>query len=339
MFPLSLIFGSVVQLRNLFFDIGFLSSENVGVPVISIGNITSGGTGKTPVTADVVNILRDAGMRPAVISRGYGRVTAGTVIVCDGKTILANARTGGDEPVQLARMTKHAIVIADEVRVRGARLAIEEFKADVIVLDDGFQHRTLQRTKDIVLIDANNPAHETLLLPAGYRREPMSSLKRAGAVVITKVKNTADAAVLLDNAAHDFSGAIFSSEYRPAGISHIFGGVGQSLEILKGHSAVIFSGIAGPERFEESIRSCGVTVKRAFRFPDHHRFERKEIEAIVNAFYTSKADFLLTTEKDAVRLDEFEPLLAALPVSALRMEMVVHQRETWKAYLLDGIVQ
>jgi len=337
LFPFSIVYGLVVWLRNLFFEIGVLHSVDVGVPVISIGNNTAGGTGKTPLVVDVVRILMESGKKPAVISRGYGRVTHGTIVVCNGSDLLATAASAGDEPIQIARMTGHAIVIVDEDRVRGARKAIKDFGADVIVLDDGFQHRYLQRTKDIVLIDAQQPPFETMMIPAGYRRESMGSLKRADAIIVTKSESVSAAGVLLNDRRIDFEGEKFSSSYQPVGIKHLFGGIEQSLEILKGRTAVVFCGIAKPESFLKQLNACGVIIQYSEVFPDHHRFTDADISSVINRFQSSSADFILTTEKDAARLDEFEDRLTTLPVSALMMNVDVHQKEEWKQYLLDGL--
>lgn len=339
LFPFSVMYGAVVRLRNLFFDIGVISIVDVGVPVISVGNMTAGGTGKTPMTVNIVRILRAAGKRPAVVSRGYGRMTKGTVVVCDGNTVLESADNGGDEPVLIAGLTQYAVVIADEDRVRGARTAVNDFGADVIVMDDGFQHRYLRRTKDILLIDAGQIPSSTHLIPAGYRREPMSSIHRAGAIVMTKMKNAEAGAAFVKNYTFGFAGQLFSSSFRPTGIRHIVGGIVQSLEIVQGHTAIAVCGIAAPEQFRKSLELCGVNVKQLFSFPDHHRFSVTDIEMIIASFRAANADFILTTEKDAVRLTGFQQQLSSLPVSALVMEAEVHQQEAWKAYLLDGILE
>lgn len=337
LFPLSLLYGLAVRTRNLFYDIQLLRSTDVGVPVISIGNITAGGTGKTPIVAETVRLLREAGMRPAVISRGYGRASTGMVTVCDGKNVLAGVEEAGDEPLLLARLTGNAIVVCDEHRVRGAQYAVKEFGADVIVLDDGFQHRAIRRTADIVLADVQQPPYGTMLLPAGYRREPMSSLRRASAVVATKARDATAATAMFLDPGMEFTGAQFSAGFHPGGIRNIIGGIRQSLEILKGHSAIAVCGIAVPESFRTTLASCGVTVKEMFAFPDHHPFTQQDVGKIIAAFHASSADFILTTEKDAVRLMPFAEQLSTLPVSALIMEVSFHQPDAWKAFIMKSI--
>lgn len=335
--PLSWLYGPIVRMRNLFYDMQWFTSVDVGVPVISIGNITVGGTGKTPVVAETVRILREAGMRPAVISRGYGRSSHGTIAVSDGTRILASVAEAGDEPILLAGLTGNAVIVCDEQRVRGARFAVKEFDADVIVLDDGFQHRAIRRTVDVVLADVQQPPFDTMLLPAGYRREPMSSMVRASAVIATKAPNAAAADVMLKDPALQFSGERFSAGFSPTGIRNIAGGIRQSLEILKGHSAVAVCGIAVPESFRRTLQACGVTVKEMLDFPDHHTFTPDDVQRIIAAFHEASADFILTTEKDAVRLQRYTEQFAALPASAVLMEVQFHQPEQWRSFILKSV--
>jgi tetraacyldisaccharide 4'-kinase len=337
LFPLVPLYGVVSILRNWFFDIGIVRSVDVGVPVISIGNITTGGTGKTPIVKNVAMIFLESGKRVAIISRGYGRNTKGTVVVCNGKDVLADANSAGDEPLLLAENVRDAIVIVDEDRVRGSKRAINDFGADVIVLDDGFQHRHIKRTKDIVLIDAHHSPFDTMLLPAGYRRESKSSFSRVDAVVVTKANTAAEAAIEMERSELVPIGHKFSSSFRPIAVHHLFGGVKQSLEILKGHSAVALCGIAKPESFQQSLHLCRVNVKKYFNFPDHYRFTTMDVENVLRAFQNSKADYIMTTEKDAVRLREFEKDLKQVPIFVLKMDVAIHQSDEWKKYLMSGL--
>ncbi len=335
LFPLTPLYGLAIVMRNWMFDLGILNSVNVGVPVISVGNITAGGSGKTPIVMNAANIFLDAGKRVAIVSRGYGRQTKGTIVICDGKNILADAGSGGDEPLLIAQQLKKAIVISDEDRVRGARKAIEEFGAEVIVLDDGFQHRHIARAKDIVLVDSQQSTFETMLLPAGHRREMIGSLKRADSVIVTKVKNEDDVKMILDDIKFNPVQHKFSSSFRPSGIRHLFGGVVQSIEILKGRTAIAFCGIAKPESFRETLSSCGVDIREFFSFGDHHRYVRSEIEMIVRSMQLLKTDFILTTEKDAVRLTGFKPELIQMPISVVMMDVKVLPSDVWRNYLLS----
>ncbi len=342
--PIAPLYGLATVLRNWFFDKGIFRSIDVGVPVISVGNISTGGTGKTPIVKNVASILIESGKKVAIISRGYGRSSTGTVIVSDGKNIMVDADSGGDEPLLLAEQLRNVIVIVDEDRVRGAKKAIEEFGATVIVLDDGFQHRRIKRSKNIVLIDFQHSPFDTFLLPAGYRRELISSFNRADGVVVTKANDMNEALPMLKYSEFDSIPNKFSSSFQPSGIRHLFGrkldslsGVKQSLEMLKGQTAIALCGIARPESFQQSLEQCSVRVKKYFNFSDHHAFTQDDIEKVVNSFTTNNADFIITTEKDAVRLKEFETILKQLPIVMLTMEVVMHQPEEWKKYILNGL--
>ena len=188
---LSLPYGGAVRARNRLFDLGVLRQEKVGCPVVSVGNLTVGGTGKTPMVILLAGMLRDRGMRPAVLSRGYGgKSTSDVLVVSDGSQILAGPEEAGDEPVLIARRLKGIPVLAGAKRALTGRYARENFGVDVMVLDDGFQHRWIHRDLDIVLLDSRQPLGNGLLLPRGPLREPPSALERAGVVVFTRSEDS-----------------------------------------------------------------------------------------------------------------------------------------------------
>ena len=321
----------------MLFDVGILKSFDAGVPVVSIGNIVVGGTGKTPLTIEVGRLFLKKGKRVAVISRGYGRKSRGTVVVSDGFSLLSDTLTGGDETQFIARQLPKAIVIADEKRARGAKKAVEEFHAEVIVLDDGFQHRYLKRHIDIVLLDGTRSPMDTMLLPAGYRREPLSSLKRAHAVVITKVGDPSNAPLVMNDPNVVTVKNKFSSSYTPVAIRNIIGGVRQSLEMLKGHSVVAVSGIANPKNFEKDIEKSGAKIISSFAFDDHHQYTVELVRKIVETHRRKETDFIVTTEKDAVKLAELKNELSGVPIFALVMDIQMHQREQWENFLLTAV--
>jgi len=333
LYPLSLLYGAVVWLRNFLFDVGILKTVDVGVPVVSIGNISAGGTGKTPITIEAAKVFLEQGKRVAVISRGYGRATRGTVVVSDGKKLLADATQAGDETVMIARHLPNVIVIADEQRVRGAKKAIDDFHADVIVLDDGFQHRYLERALDIVLLDGEGFCFETPMLPAGYRREPLSSIKRADAIVVTKVNEMTVAEKTFNNKRLLSVEYKFSASYKPSAIQSVFGIVRQTAETMAGHAIVAFCGIAHPEHFRSVLEKLGVRIVQFLPFNDHHRYSLSDVREIVQVYRENSADMILTTEKDAVKLHTFADELSQLPLFSLLMEMSIHQQQQWKSLL------
>lgn len=335
--PLSFVYGIVVWVRNLLFDAGILTVTDVNIPVISIGNITAGGSGKTPVTIEAVRYLAESGKKIAVISRGYGRSTRGTVVVSDGKKILTDASAGGDEPVMIASHVRSAVVIADEDRVRGAKFAVAQFGAECIVLDDGFQHRYLKRNCDIILMDVRRSPFDTMLLPAGYRREFLGSVQRAHAVMATKAKDRTDARSLLGRKEIEHVPQIFSSTYQAVGVRNIFGGSSQSLEMLNGRTVLAVSGIANADDFHLALRMHGADVASTITNGDHHRYSASDIERIIDRYRTSNIDYVITTEKDAVKLEQFRKEINAIPVFFLSMEVKIHQHDQWMSMLTEAL--
>ena len=307
------------MIRNAAFDAGMLRAESAGVPVISVGNLTAGGTGKTPLVEFVLQYLSGQGIRAAMVSRGYGRRSCGVRVVSDGRRVLLDALEGGDEPVQVARRCPGVPVIVAERRIEGARMAVREFGVKVIVLDDGFQHRSLRRDLDIVVLDAQLPIDREPMLPAGLRREQLVSLRRAQVIVYTGVRET-------DDGPPPWTDRVGRREGQAHLVCHRFwrtlrdasSSVEVPLNDCRGKRAVVFSGIGNQGRFLEDATGAGVSVVAAFRFRDHHRYHRKELELLAVSFRDEKADFMLTTEKDTVRLESDAPLfrdtLGGLPV-------------------------
>jgi tetraacyldisaccharide 4'-kinase len=335
--PLSWLYGSGVALRNLFFDIEIFRSDRVSIPVISVGNISTGGTGKTPLVEHIVRILTAHGKKAAVIGRGYKRGTQGFVPVSDGDTIRTTAREGGDEPVLLAEKLPNAVVLVDEHRARAATIAIAQYGVEVIVLDDGFQHRNLYRDLDIVLIDQRRSLTETPMLPAGNRREPLSALRRAQAVVLTNVDGHAELAKVQTSLKEFTSARFFTCSYVPSVLRRIKTGFSMNLKSVKGKKAVVFCGIAEPDRFRNTLNELGSDVVDFMTFDDHHFFSQKEIRNVVERCKFTNAEYILTTEKDAVRLSppEIQNLLSDQPVFCLEMKTEIHQKEEWERMILS----
>ncbi len=331
--PFSYLYGAVVAVRNMFFENNVLRSVRVPVPVISVGNITSGGTGKTPIVELIAAMVRDAGKRAAIVSRGYGRLTSGFMLVSDGITVFAGADEAGDEAFQMAKKLRGVPVIADEVRTHGALLAIERCLADVVVLDDGFQHRALRRDCDIVLIDALHEPWHMPMLPAGHRREPLSSLRRADAVIVTKCAPQTDRTALEHRVRQFTDAPVFTSSYAP--VSCVERGSGESTPVssLRNTTAVVFCGIGQPESFRHTVESLGIRIASFHAFGDHHRFTVRDLRELTQAMARTGAGYLLTTEKDACRLDGlFDP---SFPVLSLVMEAAVHDAEKFAAMIFS----
>jgi tetraacyldisaccharide 4'-kinase len=307
------------MIRNAAFDAGIFRAEAAGVPVVSVGNLTAGGTGKTPLVESILLYLSAQGVHAAMLSRGYGRRSRGVRVVSDGHRVLLDAREGGDEPVQVARKCPGVPVIVAERRIEGARLAVREFGVDAIVLDDGFQHRSLRRNLDIVVLDAEKPIDAEPMLPAGLRRELLSSLRRAHIIVYTGVRETDAVPPPWSDRLPRHEGQLHLACHRSW---RMLRDAASSVEVpvnsVRGKRAVVFSGIGNHTRFLSDAASAGISVAAAFRFRDHYRYLRKDLEVVAGRCREERADFLLTTEKDAMRLESdaqlFEDTLGGLPV-------------------------
>jgi tetraacyldisaccharide 4'-kinase len=300
--PFSWLYGLAIGCRNLAFDVGILKSEGVGVPVISVGNMTMGGTGKTPLVEYIVGVCLAKGRRVAVVSRGYKRESGGVLVVSDGERAIVDAATGGDEPVQIARKYPKAIVVVGERRVDAARKAVGEMNANVVVLDDGFQHRYLRRDLDIAVVDARKNLYRTWMIPAGGRREPMSSIRRAQLVAFSRADTVNEGGGWERWLSNQYRGPKIHYRYKLDRIVQVGSDVGLSARDLKGKKVMLFSGIGDHQDFVRQMESAGIEVVGDARFPDHHTYSEADLKWVVSRVTQSGADGLLTTEKDYVRL-------------------------------------
>ncbi|MGD1045258.1 MAG: tetraacyldisaccharide 4'-kinase [Bacteroidota bacterium] len=304
--PFSLFYWLVVAVRNWFFDIGILKSENVSMPVISVGNISAGGVGKTPFVEMLIERLA-INSQLSVVSRGYGRKSSGTIVVSDGRGSFTSVEEAGDEPIQLAHKYPELIVVVDEQRVRGVCKAIE-LGAKIILLDDGFQHRYLHRDLDIVILTTEEILNGDLLLPAGNRREPLKSLKRADLIAVTRCADTKEyehvCAVGRERNSLPAKMPTVGLKTKLKAFKRISSDEIVKAEIVTSKNVIAFSGIGNPKSFEDLLMNANVKVVRHIIFSDHHWYEDNDIKAIIDARKQTSTDFIITTEKDATRLRE-----------------------------------
>lgn len=296
--PFSWLYAALMVARNQLYDRGVLGIYRVGCPVISVGNITTGGTGKTPFVEYLLGLLQEMRARTVLLSRGYGRLTRGTVTVSDGKTVLCGPSEGGDEPIQVARKFPRCPVVVDGDRVRGARFAVREFDPDVIVLDDGFQHRRLHRDLDVVLLDGSRDVFTMPMLPAGNRREPLSSLRRADFIVRNRCR-TPDGA---GRSGEPVDRPSADMKYILLGFRGAEEGEPGGAERFRGDPVTAFCGVGNPESFRSLLAVAGLKVASFLEFPDHHRYTAGDIDRISREFRGNGSKVLVTTEKDAVRM-------------------------------------
>jgi tetraacyldisaccharide 4'-kinase len=335
---LSKVFLVAVKLRRVLYDLRLLRDSTLGVQVIAIGNITVGGTGKTPVVEKFARELQNQGRTVAILSRGYrskpppltkrllNRLlfrsdTTPPRVVSDGKSLLLDSETAGDEPYMLASNLKDVVVLVDKDRVKSGRYAIEKFGCDTLLLDDGFQYWKLAgRRRDIVLIDCQAPFGNEFLLPRGTLREPGSHLSRASTIFITK--SDGDTARLRSRIARHNPGAgIIECIHHPLYLEDVFTGEQHPLELLKGRKVTALSGIAQPESFENSLIKLGGELVYSKRFADHHRFTQQEVLNAVNRGKKRQASAIITTQKDAVRFPKIDR--RDLPILFMRVEIKI----------------
>ncbi len=305
--PISWAYGLAAAARNRAFDTGVLRISRAPVPVIAVGNMTAGGTGKTPLVEDITRRLGRRGLSVAVVSRGYGRSSHGVVVVSRRGEIRADARSGGDEPVQIARKFPLASVVVGERRIDAARAAVEECGAEVIVLDDGFQHRAIARDLDIVVVDCRKSLPRERLLPSGMRRERLAGLGRADLLGFSRAAGPDDphwaGELSRWTDARSFAFKTVITGFAPLG-----GGAAAGAESMRGKRVLAFSGIGSHEAFAASLAAAGVEVVAEKAFRDHHRYSVNDIDAIVES--SRGAESCVTTEKDMVRLLAEPGLLA-----------------------------
>jgi tetraacyldisaccharide 4'-kinase len=311
--------------------------------VISVGNITVGGTGKTPLVEYIVRHCLARGRRVAVVSRGFRRASRGLVIVSDGHSVLADASTGGDEPVQIARKFPQAVVVVGERRREAALVAVERLGAEVVVLDDGFQHRYLARDLDIVVVDSGRDSPTGMLLPAGPLREPWDGMRRADVVVMSKIVSVRDGAFWKERLGRWYSGPVILSGYRTECVLRLPGNVRLQFEELRKHDIVAFSGIGDHDEFVRGLRRQGLAIRSDIRFPDHHWYRKSDIRRLGDFRSDSAGVAYVTTEKDGVRLmaDPFivDNFLRVCPVYCVRIQVdILSGREEFLS-LLDNCLE
>jgi tetraacyldisaccharide 4'-kinase len=349
--PFSWLFGVGVALRNKCFDWGIFRTESLGVPTISVGNLTVGGTGKTPLVASIARYLQQKGKRVAILSRGYKRKSTGFVLVSDEEKVLVGATVGGDEPQELAQQLQGVVVAVDEKRARAGKKVLERFSIDAFILDDGFQHRAVKRDVDIVTIPASSgqpPSYSRtpseFLIPAGRRREPLRCLKRANLLVFTRARDLGSSIDAFEEMRKRFrrvTAAIASAvDFQVRALVCLSDRKEEDLKRFVGKKASLFCGTADPGSFFRLAADSGLEVVRTKSFPDHYRYQAQDLLSLGNQFPASGAELLLTTMKDAARLSDFpegEAFLRDFPVYGLAVEIEFLHGEKDFYRQLDGL--
>ncbi|MDI6776693.1 MAG: tetraacyldisaccharide 4'-kinase [Syntrophales bacterium] len=346
LFFLSLLYRQTIKLRDRLYDTGVFKERRLPGKVISVGNITVGGTGKTTMVIMLTNMLKKHGYRPAILSRGYGGKKKTPVnVVSNGAHLLMGYVEAGDEPVLLAKSVRGVPVLTGPKRTLTGRFAREALGADILILDDGFQHHSLFRDIDIVLLDAARPFGNGRLLPRGPLRESTEALKRADIIVWTGGDNGREEECGFGNTPQwplhlscpeCDSAPVFRGYHRPKYLIQAAMGKTYPPEYLNGKKVCAFAGIGSPESFRKTLESLGGRVVAFIPFPDHHRYHRKDITVIRGTAAGSTVETIVTTEKDGIKLADFPSFLEEIFLLHVEME-IVPSGEAFETLILEKL--
>ena len=326
-----------IQFRNWMYDKRVIRNHALGCLVVSIGNLTCGGTGKTPVVEVIARTLSAHGRRVAILSRGYRskkrslwsrlsmiftdqKIEFPPKVVSDGKNLLLNSDFAGDEPYMLASNLKDVAVLVDKDRVKSGIYTIDHFGTDVIILDDGFQYLMLKAHINIVLVDSTDPFGNGHVLPRGILREPIKNIRRADYIFLTKSDGSHKLRHLKNFLRrHNRRAEIIECCHRPKHLVKLFTGETLPLEKLSGMKVAALSAIARPESFENFLKQLGAELVCKDHYADHHRYTQQEIIDFINQAKAAGAEYIVTTEKDAVRIPRLER--CDVPLIYLRIQI------------------
>jgi tetraacyldisaccharide 4'-kinase len=315
-----------LRARNLLYGLGLVRTGRLSCPVVSIGNVTLGGSGKTPLVEAAAATLLALGASPAVVSRGYGRRSRGVQVVADRAGLRLDATMAGDEPVLLATRLRGVPVVVGEDRYEAGVAAVQRLGADCVVLDDGFQNRTVAKDLEVLAVNGRAPWGNGRLFPRGPLREPLEALRRAHVVVVTNAEGPAVDEVIATLRRHGGERPVAAARYEPEQARQPLTGHAVAPSALRGRRLWCFAGLGSPAGFFATVRTLGVDIAGTTAFPDHHWYTLAVLDALVRRARAAGATGLLTSEKDWMRL---QPLPApALPLWVLSVRLVFTDNET-----------
>lgn len=331
LYLLSLPYGGAVRLRSLFYSLGLFNPKRLPCPVISVGNITVGGTGKTPLVMLLAKRLTERRIPVAILSRGYKGKKSSGPLVSDGQTVFLSSADSGDEPFLMANVLNGVPVLVGKDRFANGQMALQRFGVRGLLLDDGYQHLRLHRDLNILLVDSRIGFGDHHLFPRGILREPLTHLRRAHLFLLTKVDDP-EKCHFLEAILHEIhpSSQVFHSHYEPLGLT---GPEGEwdTVNSLKGKKVLALSGIGNPDYFSSLLRKCGMKIVREAIFPDHHLYTTTDLASIVEK--SRGVDWVVTTEKDMLKLKNLD--ISHLPIRALRVEAKIWEEEEFYKRVME----
>ena len=344
LYSLSFVYDRLVQLRLYLYRKRVLRERALGCLVISIGNLTVGGTGKTPIVEKFARALHAGGRRVAILSRGYKSVprkrgwrswfrggSEPPRIVSDGRSLLLDSLAAGDEPYMLAHNLKDVIVLVDKDRVKSGRFAIDKWQVDTLLLDDGFQYLHLKHRLDMVLVDRQAPFGNEFLLPRGTLRERPRNLRRASYIFITKNTGEPNFELMRRIRRYNRTAEVIECTHKALYLQNVFTGERLPLEDLRGAFIGSLCAIAAPESFEAALTKLGAHVDLAKRYIDHHYYTEAELISFINRGIRRDLAMIVTTEKDSVRMPRLSEAELKVPIYFLRVEIaILSGHESWE---------
>jgi len=336
LYPLVPVYAVLIKIRNWFFDIKIFKSQKVNAKIISVGNITVGGSGKTPMVIYLSNLLKQQGISAGVLSRGYGRKSKGYVLVSRGEDVLTTVDICGDEIYHTVQECKVPAAVSEN-RVLGAENLIQETKVEAIILDDAFQHRWIYRDINLLLCEQrflyDNSFTNQNLLPTGIMREPFESLKRADAIIINrKFSEIKEVPGHLKKYCDDKK--LFTAFYKAVCFYDVKKKTNYKIEDFEGQKSLVVSGIANPYSFINVLKKTNVDTQNQIIFRDHKYYTSKEVQRIRKEFYSTNSHSVVTTEKDAVKLSKYSKELDDIDIFYLKIELEMDDPEGFKEFLL-----
>lgn len=314
-------YRSALAVRNLAYRCRVLRTGRLPCPVISVGNVTLGGSGKTPMVELIVRALKELDVAPAVVSRGYGRETRGVHVVADQQSNKLGPRAAGDEPFMLAERLPGVVVVVGENRFDAGRVAVER-GATAVVLDDGFQHRTVEKDLEILVLNGRAPWGNARLFPRGMLREPLPAMARADLIAITNPPSEAAVeAVAGTIRRYNERAPLLVSSYEVVEAQDVRGEISASAEELAGRRLLAFAGLGSPQSFADTLDAMAVRVAGLMEYPDHHWFAQGDLDDLAQQSRAVGAEGLITTEKDWARLRGLRLPAVPLWVLAVRVRL------------------
>jgi tetraacyldisaccharide 4'-kinase len=337
--PLVPVYTVIIKARNKFFDKNIFKAKEVKAKVISVGNITVGGSGKTPLVIYLTNLLKKDGKLVGVLSRGYGRKSKGYLLVSDGKRIFTNVDLSGDEMFHTA-MECNVPAAVSERRFEGANKLIKDTGINILILDDAYQHRWIKRDINLLICEQrfllDRGFLNQSLLPSGNMREPISSVKRADAVILNRKFSEKKEIPGIFNKYFDDK-EVYTGFYKAIGFADIKNHTKYELKEFHGQKSLIVSGVANPFSFLNILKQVHVNTDNKLIFKDHKEYTLKEVQIIRKKFYSTNSHSVITTEKDAVKLTKFSKELDDIDIFFLKIELMIDNEESFKDFILNKI--